>query len=94
MKQSCDWFVVSACRFHNNAGVWLHAKYIQREARQLNIRMLHFIWCCNKLSTGLHSSYHALALRNIDSNYGHSFSSQFEFAMASAFYLLLVQSPE
>lgn len=53
----------------------------------------YLIWRGNKLPTGLHGSYHTLTLRNIDSNYGHSFSSQFEFAMASAFYLLLVQSP-
>lgn len=48
------------------------------------LNVLHFIWRCNKLSTGHHGSWYALALRNIDSNYGHSLSNQFELTMASA----------
>ena len=35
---------------------------------------------------------YTLALRSIDSDCGHSFSTLFEFAMASAFCLLVVQS--
>ena len=36
---------------------------------------------------------YTLTLRSIDSDCGHSFSTLFEFAVTSAFYLLVVQSP-
>ena len=71
MQLHSNRFVVSACCFHDNSGVFAKGKTLTRQPFQADSIVRDIDWCLNNFTHRPENSHRALAFGHIDTNSVH-----------------------